>query len=354
MANRYWVGNAGTWTDTAHWSATSGGAGGQSAPVAGDVAIFDANSITSASQTITCAVSGVAATSASMATLDLRNVLNTPTFSVGLPNGPSAAYGWTLNLTTSLLMSNPVTFSDSSSRGIGFIINSTGASFDTNDRSLGAQIKVASGTTTVTNTPLRTTNVTVSGGTFTTNNLDVTLTGAAVAGAAFFSMSSGTTNFGTSEIRLNSAAARTFSVTGGTLNASTATVFTQALTIPTGTNIGRVVFLSSVAGSISASCTIGTLSVRNVSLTITAGATVTVSNTLDINGKPASLAVIKSKTAASVATLALPARQVATYASFQDITVTGNTLTARASTNVSGNTNINFVAGIPSALAMFT
>lgn len=44
MADRYWVGGTGTWSDTAHWSATSGGAGGAGVPVAGDVVIFDSAS----------------------------------------------------------------------------------------------------------------------------------------------------------------------------------------------------------------------------------------------------------------------------------------------------------------------
>lgn len=46
MANRYWVGGTGTWdaTTTTHWSATSGGAGGASAPTSADNVIFDAAS----------------------------------------------------------------------------------------------------------------------------------------------------------------------------------------------------------------------------------------------------------------------------------------------------------------------
>lgn len=46
MATRYWIGNSGDWTDTAHWSATSGGAGGATEPGDTDAVIFDANSIT--------------------------------------------------------------------------------------------------------------------------------------------------------------------------------------------------------------------------------------------------------------------------------------------------------------------
>lgn len=46
MATRYWVGGNGYWhkTATANWSATSGGAGGASAPTSADDVIFDANS----------------------------------------------------------------------------------------------------------------------------------------------------------------------------------------------------------------------------------------------------------------------------------------------------------------------
>ena len=46
MAARFWVGGTGTWdaADTDHWSATSGGAGGQSVPVAADTVTLDASS----------------------------------------------------------------------------------------------------------------------------------------------------------------------------------------------------------------------------------------------------------------------------------------------------------------------
>lgn len=46
MANRYWVGGTGTWdgTNTANWSDTSGGAGGQTVPTSADAVFFDGNS----------------------------------------------------------------------------------------------------------------------------------------------------------------------------------------------------------------------------------------------------------------------------------------------------------------------
>lgn len=43
MSSRFWVGGTGTWdsTTTTHWSASTGGAGGATAPVTGDSATFD-------------------------------------------------------------------------------------------------------------------------------------------------------------------------------------------------------------------------------------------------------------------------------------------------------------------------
>lgn len=44
MADRYWVGGAGSWTQTTHWSTTSGGSSGASYPTSTDNAFFDGNS----------------------------------------------------------------------------------------------------------------------------------------------------------------------------------------------------------------------------------------------------------------------------------------------------------------------
>ena len=46
MANRYWVGGTGNWngSNTANWSATSGGAGGASVPISSDAVYLNGNS----------------------------------------------------------------------------------------------------------------------------------------------------------------------------------------------------------------------------------------------------------------------------------------------------------------------
>lgn len=52
MADRYWIGNAGTWSDTAHWSASSGGSGGETVPTLTDNVIIDEQSFSVPSQVI--------------------------------------------------------------------------------------------------------------------------------------------------------------------------------------------------------------------------------------------------------------------------------------------------------------
>src|SRR3989304_375864 len=57
MANRYWIGGTGNWNDTAHWSETSGGAGGAVIPTSSDDVFFDANSFSANNQTVDMFVS---------------------------------------------------------------------------------------------------------------------------------------------------------------------------------------------------------------------------------------------------------------------------------------------------------
>ena len=98
MATRYWVGGTGTWnaSNTANWSATSGGAGGASAPVAADTVVFD-----SASGTGTCTTaSGSTCTTAT---------LNSST--LGLTLGASHTMAGTFTLTLGTLSLGSFTLS---------------------------------------------------------------------------------------------------------------------------------------------------------------------------------------------------------------------------------------------------
>ncbi|SDE48109.1 Calx-beta domain-containing protein [Pedobacter soli] len=50
---RYWVGGSGDWSDSAHWSNTSGGAGGACVPTAANDVFFNASSFTNGSSAVT-------------------------------------------------------------------------------------------------------------------------------------------------------------------------------------------------------------------------------------------------------------------------------------------------------------
>ena len=88
MANRYWVGGSGTWdaTNTANWSATSGGAGGASVPGSADTVTFNA------------------ASGAVTVTLGYNPTVQTINFTgfTGTFNGVGSSYTITLNSTGSV------------------------------------------------------------------------------------------------------------------------------------------------------------------------------------------------------------------------------------------------------------
>jgi hypothetical protein len=76
--SRYWVGNGGSWSNTARWSASDGGASGASVPLCHDDIFFTSNSITSGSQTITLDMPRVKS-------LDFSSVANTPLAALTTP-----------------------------------------------------------------------------------------------------------------------------------------------------------------------------------------------------------------------------------------------------------------------------
>src|SRR4051812_8896444 len=74
MADRYWIGNGGSWSDTAHWSASSGGVGGASVPDGTLDVAFDANSFNSPAQVVSYA-------NITCKALNFTGVTNNPTLS---------------------------------------------------------------------------------------------------------------------------------------------------------------------------------------------------------------------------------------------------------------------------------
>ena len=79
MADRYWFGDGGNWSDTAHWGTASNGVGAPAAvPTNADDVYFDVNSFTIDGQTVT-----LTATSFCKA-MDWAGATNTPTVAVGI------------------------------------------------------------------------------------------------------------------------------------------------------------------------------------------------------------------------------------------------------------------------------
>lgn len=130
MASRFWVGGTGTWdtSSTTHWSATSGGASGASAPTTADTVTIDANS---GSGTITTASGATCSTC----------TLNSSNIGLTLGAAQTITGAFTLTLGTLSLGSYKLTCatfasSNTNTRTIAFgtgniEVNSTGTVWDT-------------------------------------------------------------------------------------------------------------------------------------------------------------------------------------------------------------------------------
>lgn len=108
---RYWIGAAGThhWTQTARWSASSGGATGADWPLCQDTAIFDANSFTGPGQGVALTASFQVTFARLPAQTIFQNVTNNPTFA------PSTAY----SIYGSLTLDSNMNYTASSTTLIG-------------------------------------------------------------------------------------------------------------------------------------------------------------------------------------------------------------------------------------------
>lgn len=217
MADRYWVGGAGTWnsTNTANWSATSGGAGGASVPTSTDDVFFDQ----AATYTVTLS------TTASMCrnfTCSAGPVTFAGTSGAVIVTGSfSLVAGTVWSATGTITFSSGTTGNTVTTNGVsvaptgGVTFNGTG-----NDWTLLSALTTTG-------------SITVTRGTLTTNNYNITATQLSssnsntrainlgsstitLSSGINFSTSSGLTfNAGTSQIKLTSTSAP--SLSGGGL-----------------------------------------------------------------------------------------------------------------------------------------
>ena len=135
MANRYWVGGAGTWntTSTTNWSASSGGASGASVPTAADSVFFDQAGTYSVTMTgaLLClditvsagVVTFATGTSPTLAISGSMSVLGSTAWnSTGAITFNATTTGKTIATGGALFQANNITFAGS---GGGWTLNST-------------------------------------------------------------------------------------------------------------------------------------------------------------------------------------------------------------------------------------
>jgi gliding motility-associated-like protein len=97
--NLYWVGGTGNWSNSANWSHSSGGAGGECPPTVTDNVFFDANSFNAAGQSVTIDVNPATAKD-----INWTGVLNNPSLN-GIDDHALDVYG-SLTLSTNMNINN--------------------------------------------------------------------------------------------------------------------------------------------------------------------------------------------------------------------------------------------------------
>ena len=165
MADRYWRGGTGTWsTSTTNWSATSGGAGGASAPTAADSVFFDQ------AATYTVTMTGA------LTCLDITVSAGTVTFATG--SAPTLAVSGSMSLVAGTVWNSTGTTTFNATT-TGKTVTTNGVVFSgavtfngvAGAWTLGSALTTsATSTTTLTNGALNLGNFTLTTGIFNSNN----------------------------------------------------------------------------------------------------------------------------------------------------------------------------------------
>lgn len=351
---RYWVGGGGSWSQTSHWAAASGGASGATVPLIHDGVIIDANSVTTAGQTIDINMPRPGKN------LDFSAIANNPVVNVSSSH--------TLVLFGSLIFGTSMSINANWGNGFRFVgrgnhvVTLAGKSINTGS---GVSVDAVNGTYTFTDNFTITTGIAFTSGTFTAN--------ANITCSSFVSSTSAasrTLQMGSGTWSLTATAGNPWSITAPNI---TVDAGTSTIAIATTSGSSRSLFMGNftynrldytVAGSsagalqVSGGPTIGTFNASGGTRTIqfAAGTTTTFTNAFNVDGTPGNLISINS-TSTSVTTFSKTGGTVrVTYASIQRITATGGaTWYAFDSTNVGSNTGWIFAKlfegwGVPIAL----
>lgn len=332
IADRYWVGGTGNWSDyNNHWSATSGGAPGASKPTLADNVYFNADSFNATGQTVTLNEN------AYCLSMDWTGATNTPTFA---QSRTITIYGSLTFIANMLMTSN-----------FGIYLVGSGT-INTNGLVIPTSIYITDSPEDVPSNYALQNDLTCTGSfyvsycTFDTGNYDIT-----------------TPTFDTANLYT-----RTLTLGSSTITCSSSfKIDTYGLTFDAGTSLIKLTGDTSVfsnGGSTSAvynnvefagavTTVIGPNTFNNLKFTagktvlFTAGSTQNVT-TLTAIGTSGSLITMESTSSGSHAHITITSGTVLVdYCSIKDSVVSGGaTFIAKNSTNVSGNTGWLFLPSI--------
>ena len=349
MADRYWVGGAGTWnaTTTTNWSATSGGAGGASAPTSVDNVIFNSASNATA-YAVTIGTNAVAQdiTIAGPASGNVTITMGATAVINCFSNWNNAATGVVVTGTSGAI--------------INFLATATGKTVTTNNvtfTNMAINFNGVGGGWTLGTAFTNTTNgLTVLAGSFSTGNYSLSCIQLATSGTSTRSISLGSsavTVAATTPVNILSATNLTF-------NAGTSTI-TCSATSPTFTGgaqtFNNVTFSSTAAGTtaINGANTFNVLTQAAVAgvtfRTVSISANQTIATlTLSSGASAVARTFVASNTLGTQRTLTVATLTAISDVDFRDIVAAGASAaspwTGTRLGNCKNNSNITFGAGV--------
>jgi hypothetical protein len=349
MADRYWVGGAGTWdaTTTTNWSDVSGGAGGFSAPTSVDNVIF--NSASNAA--------GYAVTVGTNANAQDITIAGPASGSVTITSGATAVincYGsWTSAATG-------VVFTTTTGATINFLATTTGKTITTNTVTLGAMLVVLNGVGggwTLGSAFTATNTFTVTAGAFSTSASNHAFTPAAISSSnsnvrSILLNASTVTLSGASPVVFTTATNLTFDAGTSTITCSTAS--------PTFGGGGQTFYNVTFSSTATGTTTINGTNTFNV-LTqaaqaaaglrfVTLGADQTIGTlTLSAGASAVTRTFVRSSAVGTQRTLTVATLTAISDVDFRDIVAAGASAaspwTGTRLGNCKNNSNITFAAG---------
>ena len=311
---RYWVLGTGNWSDTAHWSASSGGAGGETVPSSSDNVIFDSLSndvayTVTVDATANCldftmgAPLAGAVTWAGASALNIYGSMNLSGGTAGITRTYTGAITFGATATGKTITCNAVTLTSATT------FNGVGGGWTLQD---AFNIGTAK-TLTLTNGALDTNGVTITASVFSSSNSNIR-----------------TLTLGASTLNFSSNSPWSFSTTTNlTFNANTSTVNftgTSANVDGGGLTYNNVIFTAATGPSLAGTNTFANLTITGSAVNtarISLYADQIVTGTLTINGNSLiNRLIVKSDTMGTVRTLTAAVVSIAN-ADFRDITGAG-------------------------------